>query len=393
MKTIWIEGPETAGLIHTLSNGFKDKGYNVITFADKNPFYDYKYNLNQNSFIADLISNRLINYPKVTNAVIILINKFFPNKRKKFLKKIQLKILRKVDFYIPIYSTFFINEKDFESIVKYKTKIIGYFLGSEIRIYSVFCKQFNVPTEAFKDYLNEESFENKLKKIRIFERFAHCIFSVPDQMSMAAQPYFHLQLPFDVSKFIFKINSREIPIILHCPSNSNAKGSDIIVKVVNELKKEGYKFEFKYIKNIQHNDLLNELSNADILLDELFANGPGLLSFEAMASGCVSLTRYFNESPECFQPPVISVDSNNLKDKLKDVLLNKEKTTELIIKGREYLLLNNTLKKVIHDMCIKMEMNKNELATLKYDYLPDFNLTYNNYLTPEQKTIVDKITF
>ena len=44
-------------------------------------------------------------------------------------------------------------------------------------------------------------------------------------------------------------------------------------------------------------------------------------------------------------------------------------------------------------MCIKMEMNKNELATLKYDYLPDFNLTYNNYLTPEQKTIVDKITF
>ncbi len=388
MKKIWIEGIETAGLVHTLAQGFSKQGYKVITFADKNPFYNYTYSIDKYNFINDLKSTKLLNYPVLTRLGLIYINKFAPHKRTQFFKRIQLKLLTRVDFYIPIFETHFLKEIDFKEIVKHKTKIIGYFLGSEIRIYSVFCKHFNVSQEVLgQTYLNE-SFQNKASKLRYFEKYAHCIFSVPDQMSIATKAYFHLQLPFDTSKFVFRINENETPIVLHCPSNSDFKGTSIIKQVIAELKNEGLNFEFKLLQNIPHTELLKELTKADILVDELYGNGPGLLSFEAMASGCAVLTKHLEDSPDCFKPPVIAVNKDSLKEKLKAILLAKDKQVEFAKNGKTYLMQHNNLDKVITDMLQKMEATEAQLKTNGYDYYPNFEDVSSAYLSNEQKQLL-----
>lgn len=394
MKTIWIEGIETAGLINDLAKGFRDKGYRVITFADKNPFYPYTYDIDKFDFINGLKKNELINYPLITKLKTIWINKFKPTKRINYFRQLQLKIFkREVDFFIPIFQSHFISENDFRQINENeKTKLIGYFLGSEIRVYKTFCKQFDVKSEALgSTYLNE-SVVQKVKKLRAFEKYAHCIFSVPDQMSYAKRPYFHLQLPFDVNKFVFNANQNLEPIIIHCPSNTDFKGTNHILEVLEQLKVEGLLFNFKYLHNLQHNELLMKLSEADILVDELYGHGPGLLSFEAMASGCVVLTRFYLESPTSFKPPVIAVTQNNLKEKLRHVILDLKFRKELTQKGREYFLENNSLLKVITDMLTLMEASSKNLESIKPDYLPNYEKVERDYIDNETKLELEKIS-
>ncbi|MDX2171903.1 MAG: hypothetical protein SFY56_02210 [Bacteroidota bacterium] len=393
MKTIWIEGYETAGLIHDLKEGFKNAGYNVITFAEENKFYNYTYDINKYNFVNDLIKLKLLRFAFLTRLVLIFINKFKPEFRYKFLRKLQINILiKKVDFYLPIYDTHFIKVEDFERISKNGIKIIGYFLGSEIRIYNLFCKQFDVEGNLLGEYLNE-SFVDKAKKLHYFEKFAHLIYSVPDQMSLSKRPYLHLQLPFNTDKFTFNPVQLNIPRILHCPSNTDSKGTSIVLKIIEELKNEGVQFQFQYLKNMPHSELIKCLSESDILIDELFCHGPGLLAFEAMASGCVVLTRYYEESPNCFRPPIISVTKYNLKPKLKEVVEDIGLRKTLALKGRDYLLKNNALNKVIQDMIVAMEKDKDEVRAMTYDYTPDFNYVKENMLTKEQIGILERIKY
>jgi hypothetical protein len=391
VKTIWIEGIEISGLINNLAIGFKEKGYRVYTCVDNYSKDNYVYDINKYRFVRDLIDLKLLRYPKISKIAIIFINKYLPKLRSKFLRKIQLKLFEKqVDYYLPVYTSQFIRETDFYKIKNNKkTKIIGYFIGSEIRVYKTFCTQFDInPNVLGGEYLNE-SIKEKIEKLKYFEKYAHCIFSVPDQMSFANHPYFHLQLPFVISNFKFNQNQNKIPLIIHCPSNSNIKGSDIIIKAVNELKEEGVKFNFIYLQKIPHAELLLKLSEADILIDELYAHGPGLLSFEAMASGCIALTRYYEESPQCFKPPIVSITKNNIKEKLKNIILDVELRKELCLKARNYVVENNSLSKVVDDM-IKIFENV-KLNDFGFDYYPNFKLIEKEFIDTDTKLLLKNI--
>lgn len=389
MKTIWIEGIEISGLLNNLAIGFRDKGYRVITCVDNYSKGNYVYDVNKYRFIRDLIDLKLLKYPFINKAIIIFINKFLPKKRSNYLRKTQLKLFKKeVDFYLPVYNCQFIKESDFKEIANNKkTKIIGYFLGSEIRVYKTFCTQFDVdPISLGPEYLNE-SIKEKIEKLKYFEKYAHCIFSVPDQMSFANRPYYHLQLPFIIDNFKFNPNQNKVPTIIHCPSNTNFKGTDIILKVVNDLKNEKIEFNFFFLQNIPHSELIEKLSEVDILVDELFGHGPGLLSFEAMACGCVALTKYYEDSPSCFNPPIVSVNKYNLKEKLKEIILDVELRKKLCLQGRDYVIKNNSLSKVVDDMIIKIE-SKGDITKIKPNYFPDFQMVEKNFIDDEIKLIL-----
>ncbi|MBK8785160.1 MAG: glycosyltransferase [Chitinophagaceae bacterium] len=74
-------------------------------------------------------------------------------------------------------------------------------------------------------------------------------------------------------------------------------------------------------------ELVKLLSDADILCDELFLHGPGVLSAEAMAAGCAVATRCLNIKP--FQPPVCSITPENISEKLKLLITDIDYRTSL----------------------------------------------------------------
>jgi hypothetical protein len=63
-----------------------------------------------------------------------------------------------------------------------------------------------------------------------------------------------------------------VPIILHCPSKPQAKGTEIIRNVIYDLKAEGYRFQYKEIINKSHDEVLAALDECTFVVDQLYSD-------------------------------------------------------------------------------------------------------------------------
>ena len=57
--------------------------------------------------------------------------------------------------------------------------------------------------------------------------------------------------------------------ILHAPNHRNIKGTFYLIDAVDRLKNEGYDIELRLIEKKSNDDVLNEISNADLIVDQL----------------------------------------------------------------------------------------------------------------------------
>jgi glycosyltransferase involved in cell wall biosynthesis len=359
---ILIGSIETAGIIKTLSRGLKSLGHKVTTVSSSNVFYSYDYDIDPNKFIETYLP-RKIKSKWLKNVLLNLINNlpdFFVNKIKSLFIR---DLIRGIDLYIFVYGTVLWPDERFIKYLKANNKkIITLFLGSDIRDYQLFKKKFNISHWSFSEELNQPGGEGKLKKLRLHEKYSDAIFSVPDQSILAERSYFHLKIPMEIDRFKFNIPKNDEPVIIHAPSKPEIKGTDLIINTMEELKKEGLNFKFKLIRGMSHDMLMAELLNADILVDEIVLHGPGFLSFEAMLSGCAVATKYLDNSPPCFKPPIFNINEYNIKDRLRELINDKELITNLAIEGRNYTIKNNCHKKVAKE--ILDSLNSNE-----FDYI------------------------
>lgn len=150
-------------------------------------------------------------------------------------------------------------------------------------------------------------------------------------------------------------------VIAHYPSNTSKKGTEDILKVISELKKERTDFIFHwratplpYMANIE------DMQRADIYIDQLIShqNGKPLMqagnqAFEAVASGCVVVTNMSEHQGEPFE---IANNVNELKDKLNYLLnLPKREFQDLNLKHYETLMQRHSYEAM--GMQIKQLLN------------------------------------
>lgn len=136
-------------------------------------------------------------------------------------------------------------------------------------------------------------------------------------------------------------NEFETINIVHAPSNREIKGTEDIIKAINELKNEGYRINFFLIENMPHNKAVEYYKKADIIIDWInYKYGIyGMFSIENMALGKViicSIKRNFIN--DFFKNiPIINSDPENLKNDLKLVIKDYNYRKELSRKSREYV--------------------------------------------------------
>lgn len=82
----------------------------------------------------------------------------------------------------------------------------------------------------------------------------------------------------------FKKTQKKLKI-LHVPSQPLVKGTEIIKKTFRKLQKKYPKFEFKILASIPRQVLLQEMAEADIVIDQLLIGWYGGQAVEAMAMG------------------------------------------------------------------------------------------------------------
>jgi glycosyltransferase involved in cell wall biosynthesis len=133
--------------------------------------------------------------------------------------------------------------------------------------------------------------------------------------------------------------------IIHAPNHRGFKGTEFLIKVVDELKQEGLKVELILCEKIPNNRVRELMLECDILVEQLIFLGYALTAIEGMACGLPVLSNLDNEEytrmfrlysflNEC---PILSTTPETLKDNLKLLITNPELRKELGILGRRYV--------------------------------------------------------
>ncbi len=345
---ILIGTENIAGWMSLYKMGFEKLGHEVKTAVfSKNKFYEHDYDYDLFDLYLQKLNGKSIKRYKLLSRIIRKVNNYLIKVKYRIFVK---RIINDADLLIYMWGCFHPDMSDLMYAKSKNKKVIALFVGSEVRYWPAFEKEFDVTEWDFSPFLNNETIENKIKYIRMCEKFADYIYSVPDQAGLQCRPYFHIQVPVSPVETVLQSKKNNVLKVIHAPSQPIKKGTDIIEKTLNRLKDEGLEFDFISTREMSHLDLLGMLSEADILVDEIVLHGPGGLSFEAMMRGCAVATRFYKGSHGSFNPPVLNIDAKNIYDQLKFLILNDEFRIKLAQDGREYALKNNTPIKIVSDI-------------------------------------------
>ncbi len=251
-----------------------------------------------------------------------------------------------------------------------RKKVIMWFIGSDIRHYELFeaaAKKAGVKYY-FGMYDDREKLSNlkaKQRMIKRVERYADYILSFPDMSQLLTRRYYYLSVPLDIQNIRYNNIPNPRPIVVHAPSDAVKKGTSYVVKAVEQLKKEGYDFEFHLFQNMPNKVVRETLSKADIALDQFFGHAVGVFGVEAMAAGCAVLGGNIPEFSHRPGVPVIHTDPDNIYQNLKLLLENPKLRQELGEKGRKYVEKYHDSRRVAADILELLSGNTENL--ISYD--------------------------
>jgi glycosyltransferase involved in cell wall biosynthesis len=128
-------------------------------------------------------------------------------------------------------------------------------------------------------------------------------------------------------------------MIVHAPSVPKVKGTEYVVKAVEELKSEGYEIELDLVKNMPHQDAVKHYEQADIVVDQLLIGWYGVFAIECMALGkpvCV----YIKEELKSYLPtpgPLVATSPGDLKEDLRRLIEDAALRSRIGKTAREFV--------------------------------------------------------
>ena len=125
--------------------------------------------------------------------------------------------------------------------------------------------------------------------------------------------------------------------VLHAPSSRRTKGSDTIESIVRPLEDE-LPLELVTVSELQHAEVLKAAAGADIVIDQLNAEVPGVFPAEAMALGkpvlCECNPRKL--APFARPSPVVPATAHTLADRLRELVEAQGRREEIGAAGQAY---------------------------------------------------------
>jgi glycosyltransferase involved in cell wall biosynthesis len=231
----------------------------------------------------------------------------------------------------------------------FKKIIFVEFVGSEIRKPSTLFKINSYYKNAFYNGYEYINLENSNEKDTTQNKFAK--YKAKPTVCPEISLFLNRSKFTQIFEFMQRINvidfkpqfpntENNIPLIIHSPSAKIGKGSNIILPIIEEIKKEGYKFEFKLLHNISRNEVLKTMQHADIFIDQIICGGYGLATCEAMAFGKPVMCYIM---PEVFEAgldkncPIVNTNPDNLKENLIKLITNPALRHNIGIESRKFV--------------------------------------------------------
>lgn len=130
--------------------------------------------------------------------------------------------------------------------------------------------------------------------------------------------------------------------VVHAPTQRDLKGTTHIIRVIEELKSEGYPISFRLIENLPHQEAVSLYRSADIVIDDILQGPYGILAIECMALGKPVLdyidAAFIDQYPGL---PVVNTRPETLYKNLRYLLDTPAAREEIGRRGRKYVEENH----------------------------------------------------
>lgn len=267
------------------------------------------------------------------------------------------RLAQAVETFIYIWTDSFCEdrERDFKYLKRKNKKLITIFVGSDIRS-SKKLKEYIEEKEydSFIYYLPPEKIQNEeenRRRAEMTERYADMIITANvDQPSYFIGPTFPFLYYIDTSEYgsinYAKYEDTQTVKIVHFPTSSIIKGTQLVRAAIKKLKVEGYVFEYIEGNNIQHFELIQILKEAHIVLNQFYSFVPGTFGIEALFSYSAVLMSAdpdLESFPEQPDNAWILTRYWEVYDNLKFCLDNPKQLEGFARRGHSYAMRNYTL--------------------------------------------------
>jgi hypothetical protein len=188
----------------------------------------------------------------------------------------------------------------------------------------------------------------KSAQIKRITNFTEKVYHVNPDLSALLPPHSEF-LPYshiDVSKYNYQPQSqnRECIRIVHAPSNRGAKGTEFVLRALEQVKSTNPRVKIEIVENLSHEAALRKYKQADLVIDQLLAGWYGGLAVEALAFGVPVMCYlreedYSNLDKEMIRElPIINVSLQNLEQKILDfIALSDADKEDIRRRSRSYI--------------------------------------------------------
>jgi len=186
-------------------------------------------------------------------------------------------------------------------------------------------------------------------------RYADAVLvSTPDLLAWSSRAVWSPN-PIDLKEYSFvgADDKDETLRIVHAPSDPKVKGTEYVIKAVEELKSEGYRIELDLVKDMPHQKALEHYRQADIVVDQLLVGWYGVFAIECMALGkpvCV----YIREDLKSYLPkdlPIIATSHKDIKRDISMLIDDASLRSNIGKKGRLFAELVHDSKRIAEHLC------------------------------------------
>ncbi len=348
--------------IHDLGDAFRKLGHEVETVVvGKSPFYtdllyDHHIDVQQHhQHLTNLLQNPIGAFLELPDDLLNF---------RRLLTDFDVYVFQFGESLLPL-------NQDYPILKQQGKKIISLFNGSDIRHWSAAEPIAETYGYQIPEMCREEPFcrlQDRMLNLRMAERFADGIFSLPFQSELAVRPYWHFFLPFNLDIYGHHIPEREIPVVVHAPSRRKFKGTDQFLAAMDRLRDEGVQFELKLLEGVPNAEVIETLIDADVVLDELNSPHYAMLALEGMATGCAVVAGSdFDYVPMQGKAPIVNVRTETLHQQLKELLTNKQLRLDHARRGRSFVEGLHSHVDVAAGMLSRLEPREEY-----FDYYPSF---------------------
>jgi len=263
IRKVFLGCCDNASLLHDFSVGFRALGYEVMSFVHAQaPIQGSPVDYSLEQLVPALPAHATVEMRQHHEAA-----------RQAALRAVFELAVRECDLFLFVWDSFLPDFTDLLTLKRLGKMIVWWFVGCDSRWKSAYDAEVaghGLPPLHFGEEVTVRELTERLLRIRMVERCADVVFNTPSQAALLLRPYHDgLQWPLALDRYPEHHGQRDVPVVMHAPSNLRVKCTREITLALETLRfDEGLNFEIRLMPRLPHGAALAAYAECDVFVGQ-----------------------------------------------------------------------------------------------------------------------------